>query len=222
MQTTITRRVAGRVAFLAACAATVLAPVHALARFATVDGAGDLDSPLVRWWAEPAARGLRPLLDWSSPFTVYVTYGKAWFPVLLTATVAAFVVRRARTPVGMETWGWRIALPGYVLATVSVVGDFWTPWMDQSSAFLGIPGILTSLVGSTVLGIAWLRSRLHPAATGWLLATWPVTLFCLATVVAQGAGLLPMVWAWALVTRYSVHTVESTRTEAGAASDHVA
>ncbi|HLM05209.1 MAG TPA: hypothetical protein VK402_08500 [Blastococcus sp.] len=214
MQTTSAGRVAGRLAFLAACAATVLAPIHALARFATVEGARDLDSPLVRWWAEPAARGLRPMLDWSGPYTVYVAYGRIWFSILIAATVAAFVVRRARTPVGLELWGWRIALTGYVLATLSVVGDYWTPWLDESFMFLGIPGMFIGLIGSSVLGIAWLRRALRPAATGWLLATWPVTLFCLAAVVALGAGLLPMVWAWGLVGRRLEHTAESAGADA--------
>lgn len=210
MQTTSAGRIAGRIAFSAAGAATILAPIHALARFATDDGASDLDSALVRWWAEPAARGLRPLLDWSDPDTVYLSYGKVWFPVLLAATVAAFVVRRARTPAGLELWGWRIALPGYLLTTVSVVGDYWTPWLDQSFAVLGIPGMLFSLVGSTILGVAWLRRGLRPRVTGWLLATWALTLFSLAAVIALGAALLPMVWAWGLAGRRSEHTAERT------------
>ena len=56
MQTSPPSPLLGRLAFLAACVGTVLGPLHALARFATSDGSGDLDSPLVRWWAVPAAR----------------------------------------------------------------------------------------------------------------------------------------------------------------------
>ena len=55
MQTSPPSPLLGRLAFLAACVGTVLGPLHALARFATSDGSGDLDSPLVRWWAVPAA-----------------------------------------------------------------------------------------------------------------------------------------------------------------------
>lgn len=192
---------AGPVALVAACAGTILAPIHALSRFATADGASDLDSTVVRTWAVPASHLLRPLLDWSDPMTVYTTYGRVWLPVLLAATACAFVIRRRRDPVGLERWGWRLALPGYVLATASIVGDYWTPWMDTSFAYLGIPGMLISVAGSTVLGIALLRRRFRPRLTGWLLATWLPALIALSSLIALGAGLLPMLWAWALASR---------------------
>src|SRR3954454_18158648 len=104
MQTSPPSPLLGRLAFLAACAGTVLGPLHALARFATSDGSGDLDSPLVRWGAGPAADTFRSLLDWESPDTVYLTYGKLWAPLALVATVFAVAVRRGRTPVGLERW----------------------------------------------------------------------------------------------------------------------
>jgi hypothetical protein len=201
MDSTRTRTVAGRAAFAAACIGTVLAPVHALARFATADGAQDLDSAVTRAWAEPAARTLRPLLAWAEPDTVYLTYGKVWPPLLAAVTVFAFVVRRDRTPTGVERWGWWIALPGYVLATASVLGDYWTPWIDESFAFLGIPGMLVSLVGSAVLGAALLRRGFRPRVTGRLLVTWPITLVALSAVIALGAALLPLLWAWGLAGR---------------------
>jgi hypothetical protein len=94
--------------------------------------------------------------------------------------------------------GWWIALTGYVLATASVLGDYWTPWLDQSFVILGIPGMFVSMAGSAVLGFALLRRGFRPRATGWLLLTWPVTLFSIAAVIAQGAALMPMLWAWAL------------------------
>jgi hypothetical protein len=71
-----TARAVARGAFVAAVTGTVLAPLHALSRHATADGAEDLESPLVRAWAEPAADVLSPLLTWSDPDTVYLTYGK--------------------------------------------------------------------------------------------------------------------------------------------------
>jgi hypothetical protein len=201
MPTTNAARAAGHVALVAACAGTILAPIHALSRFATADGAGDLDSFIVRAWAVPAARWLRPLLDWSDPMTVYITYGRVWLPILLAATACAFAIRHRRDPLRLERRGWRLALPGYVLATASVVGDYWTPWMDTSFAYLGIPGMLISVVGSTVLGIALLRRRFRPRLTGWLLATWLPALVALSSLIALGAALLPMLWAWALAGR---------------------
>jgi hypothetical protein len=191
-------RVAGTAAWTAAWVGLVLAPIHALSRFATADGAGDLESSVVRAWAEPAARLLRPLLSWSDVDTVYKTYGKLWLPLLLVATICAFVVRRGRRPRGVERWGWRITLAGYVIATLSLIGDYYTPWMDQSFLFVGIPAILTSVLGSTVLGIALLRRGFRPRVTAWLLAVWLPLFFGLSSVIAMGAALLPMLWAWGI------------------------
>jgi hypothetical protein len=149
----------------------------------------------------PAARALRPLLTWSDADTVYVAYGRIWLPLLLVATVCAVVVRRRRDPRGTERWAWWITLIGYAIATVSVVGDYFTPWMDRSFAFVGIPGILTSVLGSTVLGVALLRRGFRPRATAWLLALWLPLFFLLSALIAMGAALLPMLWAWGLAGR---------------------
>jgi hypothetical protein len=188
-------------AWAAAWTGLLLAPIHALSRFATVDGASDLDSAVVRAWADPAARLLRPLLTWSDVDTVYVTYGRIWLPLLVIATVCAVVIRRDRRPRGVERWGWRIALTGYAVASVSLVGDYFTPWMVESFAFLGIPGILISVLGSTVLGIGLLRRRFRPPVTGWLLALWLPLFVALTSVIAMGAGLLPMLFAWGAAGR---------------------
>jgi hypothetical protein len=135
VNTTTVQRVTGRAAWVAAWIGLVLAPIHALSRFATADGAEDLSNPIVRAWADPAANLLRPLLTWSDADTVYRAYGRIWFPLILIATVAAVVVRRSRRPRGVERWGWWIALTGYSIATVSVLGDYFTPWIDQSFTY---------------------------------------------------------------------------------------
>jgi hypothetical protein len=198
MPRTTTTRAIGYAAPIAAVSGTLLAPIHALSRYATADGAADLDSAAVRAWAVPAARRLHVLLDWSNPQTVYTTYGRLWLPIFATAVACAFAIGARRHPTGFERWGWRITLVGYVIAAASLVGDYWTPWMDASFAMLGIPGMLVSVTGSTLLGIALLRRRFRPRVTGWLLATWFPALVVLSSVIALGAGLLPMLWAWAV------------------------
>jgi len=208
VETTSASRIVGRAAFGAACAGTVLGPIHALSRYATVPE--DLESPLVRVWAEPATRALQPLLDWSDPDTVYLSYGKLWLFVIAAATAAAFAVRRQRTPSGLELWGWRIALPGYVLATVSSFGEYWTPWLDEAFMLLAIPAMLISVAGSTVLGIALLRRRFKPRATSWLLTAWFPAVVVLSTVISLGAAVLPMVWAWALAGHRAVSAPDDT------------
>jgi hypothetical protein len=201
MHPTTTTRAIGYAAPAAAIAGTLLAPIHALSRYATPDGAADLDSAAVRAWAVPAARHLHPLLDWSDPHTVYTTYGRLWLPIFATAVACAFAVRAQRHPGRLERWGWRATLLGYLIAAASLVGDYWTPWMDASFTILGIPGMLLSVIGSTLLGLALLRRRFRPRATGWLLATWFPALLALSSLIALGAGLLPMLWAWATAGR---------------------
>ncbi|MDP5183262.1 hypothetical protein QOZ88_11485 [Blastococcus sp. BMG 814] len=205
MQTNVppsdTARAVGRATFAAAVAGTVLAPLHALSRYATADGAEDLEGPLVRAWAEPATDLVAPLLTWSDPDTVYLSYGKLWLPVLVVVTICAVLVRRRRAPDGLERWAWPIALTGYALATAALLGQYWTPWLDESFVFLGVPGLLASLAGSTLLGVALLRRGFRPRATGWLLALWLPAVVAISTVMALGAALLPMVWAWALASR---------------------
>lgn len=188
----------GRAALLAAVLGTVVAPLHALSRYATEEGRSDLDLPGVRTWAEPARDALLPLLDWADADTVYLTYGKVWVFVLSAATLCAFTVRQQRAPAGAEKWGWRIALPGYVILTASTFGDYWTPYLDESFLFLGVPGLLLSLLGSTVLGIGLLRRRFATRTAAWLLVTWIPALVAISSLVATGAAVLPVIWAWAL------------------------
>jgi hypothetical protein len=111
------QRGVARFAWAMAWIATVVGELHALARHATEDGKADLDGPLTRAWAVPAADLLEPLLNWAAPDTVYMAYGKIWLPVFVSFALAAFVVYRRRRPVGFEKWAWRITLSGYVMAT---------------------------------------------------------------------------------------------------------
>ena len=41
----------------------------------------------------------------------------------------------------------------------------------------------------------------RPRPTGWLLATWLPSLVALSGLIALGAALLPMLWAWAIAGR---------------------
>lgn len=209
-------RLVGRAALAAAVVGTVVAPMHALARYATVEGKADLDLPGVRAWAEPARAALLPLLDWSDADTVYLTYGKVFVFIFAAATLCAFTVRSRRQPFGAEKWGWRIALTGYVLMTLGALGSYWTPYLDQFFAVV-IPGLLLSLIGSTTLGIALLRRGFRPRATSWLLVTCIPALLVISNFVALGAATMPMVWAWALAGRRLAQVPELDAVPAAAA-----
>jgi hypothetical protein len=184
----------GRAALFAAVAGTALAPIAALSRFATEDGKADLESDVVRAWAEPAADTLAPLLDWGSADTVYLTYGKLWTPILLTVLLCAFAVRRRRVPTGAETWGWRLLLTGMVGMTIGVTGSYWTPLLDEFFV-AALPFILIAMVGGIVLGITLLRRGFQPRSTAVLLIAWLPLFFVLSDLIARGAALLPALWA---------------------------
>ena len=196
-------RWAGRAAVAGAALGTLLTPLHAMARHGTADGRGDLEMPLTRAWSEPLSEAVRPLLTWADADTVYLSYGKGWLVVFGAVTACAFAQRRQRRPVGLESWGWRLALPAYVLMTLAVLVSYWTPqWMDMAFVALGIPGLLLGLAGSTVLGIALLRRSSVPRAAAWLLALSVPLAIALAQAVSFGGITLPIVIAWALVGRH--------------------
>lgn len=186
----------------AAVASLVITPIHALARFQTEDGKSDLDVAAVRAWAEPAAARLRPLLDWAGPDTVYTTWGKLYLPLFLLGTACAFLVRRSRpAPFGAEKWGWRIALTGYVVLTVAVLGEYWTPYLEEFFAIAGIPGLLISLIGSITLAIGLLRRGFRPRTTPVLLLLWLPLFLALSSLIAMGAAFIPWLFAWGVAGR---------------------
>ena len=208
----------GRIAWVMAWVALVLGQFHAMARHNTVDGSEDLQSWTTRVWSDPARKVFAPLLDWANPDAVYLTYGKIWFPVFLAFTACAFVVRRRRQPVtGFEKWAWRFALLGYCWATLAVLVSYWTQWthttdvLDLAFLFLDIPGLLLTLVGSTVLGIALLRRGVRPRATGWLLAlTIPIAVVTLM-FTSMGSAALPVAFAFGIAGRALARTPSPDR-----------
>ena len=195
------QRLIAKIALYTAIIGTVVGELHALARHATVDGKSDLELPLTEAWAVPAADALRPLLDWANPDTVYLTYGKIWLPVFVAFTLAAFVVHQNRRPAGFEKWAWRVALPGYVIATASTFGDYYTPYLDESFLFLGVPGLLLTAVGSTLLGIALLMNRFRPRVSALLLVGFIPLLIGISMVTSLGNAVLPVIWAWVFAVR---------------------
>jgi hypothetical protein len=196
----------GRVAWVMAWFGLVMGQFHAMARHRTEDGKSDLDSSLTSAWSDPGRKLFAPLLEWGSPDTVYITYGKLWLPVFVAFTLCAFVVRRRRSPIGAEKWAWRLALTGYVAACVGVAGDYWTQWgaVDDrllSLAFLvTVPALLLTIIGSTFLGIVLLR-RGAPRLPAWLLVLAVPGLFVLSEITSLGSVVLPIAFAFGILRR---------------------
>lgn len=212
----------GRFAWVMAWIGLAVGQLHALARFETIDGREDLQVPLTKLWAEPAADLLRPLLDWADPDIVYVTYGKIWFPAFLAFTLCAVVVYRRREPMRFEKWVWRIALTGYVVACVGVFLDYWTQWTGNYNgdgleatlftvAFaVTVPGLLLTLLGSTVLGITLLAKRFRPASAALLLTLVIPLALGILQVTSMGSAALPVMFAFAILGRRIARTAELT------------
>jgi hypothetical protein len=201
------RSFVGRYAWWAAGVGLVVGHQHALARYRTADGRGDLDNPLTRAWAEPAGRALRPLLDWADPDVVYLAYGKIWLPVFLGFFLCAVLVRRDRAPHGFESGAWRVVLVGYGWAVLGVAADYWLQWGQGNASLLDItflatlPALLITLVGSSVLGIALLRNGFQPRISAWLLAGTFALAVLLMSITSQGSAALPVMFAFAIVGR---------------------
>jgi hypothetical protein len=198
----------GTYAWVMAWVGLVVGQLHALARHQTADGRGDLHQWTTRVWSDPARAALKPLLDWANPDVVYLTYGKIWLPVFAAFTLCAFVVRRRLQPHGFEKWAWRIALTGYVWACLSVFGDYWLQWGSHASEPLltitfvaGLPGLLLTLVGSSLLGIALLRRGYRPRASAWLLALTLPAAFVISMFTSMGSLALPVMFAFAIAGR---------------------
>jgi hypothetical protein len=210
------QRTIGRFAWVMAWFGLVAGQLHALARHNTIDGKNDLKLPLTRLWSDPARSALKPLLDWASADAVYLTYGKIWLPVFLGFTLCALVVRRRRRPSGFEKWAWRVALTGYVWASFGVFCDYWTQ-LGTYNAFFGpaflitIPGLLVTLIGSTLLGIALLRNGLTPKLPAWLLTLMIPLAIGIAQVTSMGSFALPVMFAFGILGHRIAHETTDTQ-----------
>lgn len=202
-----TRRRTARLVWAAFWLGLLGGQLHALSRFATDEGREDLESPVVRAWAEPAAELLSPLLEWGSADLVYVHYGKLWAPVMAAALLAALVVRRGQGAGAgrVEAWWWRAALTGYAVATVGVGLSYWTQWSDQLNPLFMVGfgvatlGLMVTLLGSTGLGVTALRRGRRPVLPWLLLATCLPLGVLIATVTSLGNVVLPVVLAFAVL-----------------------
>jgi hypothetical protein len=196
--TEITPTAARRISIAAwalAAFGTVAGELHALSRINSHPE--DLETPLTRAWAVPAMDALHPLLDWSDPRFVYWTYGKIWLPICLAFTAAAYLVYRRRRPQGGESVAWRVQLTAYALLTVSVTGDYYTPWTEQFFV-VGLVALAAIAFGGPVLGLMLLRKGFRPRSTAWLLTLFLPFFIAITEVTSMGNALLPLMWGWAL------------------------
>jgi hypothetical protein len=200
-------RLTGLYAMFAAAASLLFAPLLALSYFATEDGAEDLEIGTVSAWADPARDLAGGVLTWASPDRVYSTYLQLLALLFPAVFLCAHAVR-ARRPGpsgGLERWGWRIALAGYGLAAVGILaaavvlfgGDPTSDALETVFLALMVPGMLITVIGSTVLGIALLRNGFMPRLTAWLLAlAFPLLIVGSSVLGHNSLGMVPIFIAW--------------------------
>jgi hypothetical protein len=196
--------------------ATIAGQLHALSRINSHPD--DLEEGWTSVWAVSAMDAVRPLLDWSDPYFVYWTYGKIWLPIFLTMTVAAWVVYRRRRPLGAERLAWRILLVAYAVATVSVAGDYYTPWTEVFFAIGLVPMLAIGLVGPW-LGVLMLRHGFRPRVTPWALILFIPGFMLITSVTSMGSVILPSLWAWAYALHVSVRRGTGEDPEAAPATE---
>jgi len=107
----------------------------------------------------------------------------------------------------MGTWVWRVALTGYVLACAGVFLDYWTQWtgnynvLFQVGWIVTVPGLLLTMVGSTVLGITLLVRGSAPRLPALLLALAIPLAWLILQATSLGNAVLPVMFAFGILGR---------------------
>ncbi len=204
-----TTRLVAVYAALAALAAACVSPLLALAYMRTSEGADELHTRSVSWWASPAFHHLGGLVTWASPDRVYATYTQAMallFPAVILCALALRRRRRGAVARRPERWGWGIALAGYGIFSLGLLAASLvlihahadSPTLNVVFLTLMLPGMLLSLIGSTALGITLLHSGYRPRATGWLLAL-AIPLLAAGQILGHNSlGIVPPMIAWGI------------------------
>lgn len=181
---------------IVACAVGVLySPFHAAAYLATQEGS---DPPLVPWTdAFSAMAG--GALDFGSADEVYLAYGKlAWIGVagMLGAAVVLHQ-RQARAAVRTERVGFWILIGGLALLTGGSLGEYYTPFLDESFMFLSAPGMLLTLVGHVVFGLGTRKAAVAPKAAAWVFILAPAIVIAMIALFGHiPLALAPVLVAW--------------------------
>ena len=86
-------------------------------------------------------------------------------------------------------------VPSYALITVCMFITYWIAVTDAVYLVL-LLGMVGTIFGHVLLGIALIRGRFRPRLTGWVLVTEPVTSIALVSISTQALGMWPMMLAW--------------------------
>ena len=127
--------------------------------------------------------------------------------VLLLLVAALGLHRYQRQAAGsFERWAFRAFLAGQVLLVCGTIVEYYTPYLDAGFMFLTLPGVLITVVGGLLWGIAIARNPLVPAAPAWLLALGylPGVFVLIALLGHIPIALSFVMLAWVLLGRHLV------------------
>lgn len=199
MERAVDRRGSGLVAITAGVLGLLVLPLVTVAYARSDDGLGTEPA-----WGSAVRDLTGPLTDFAGADTVYSTYGKVYFLVLLGLLVGVLGLFRFRRRAmsGLERWGFRLSVVGLVLSLVGIITDY-TVFEDSVVENVGfvagsLLGVLLLVAGSLLLGIAWLRAEGAPRLGAWLSL---LALPGIAMLGLLGFGNLPsMPIAWFCIT----------------------
>lgn len=156
---------AGLAAILGGLMAIVLTVPFASAYFSAYPG---YDVP--PFWLQWVRPMLRPFLTFESSVEVYNTYGRIYDFVYLLCLPAVFGLHHLHQGVSsrIEKWGFGLLVVGMLTTFIGVAGDYWA---NGAGFFIELLGLLTLSIGTTLYGVAMLRSRVIPRWCGWLLVS---------------------------------------------------
>ena len=80
------------------------------------------------------------------------------------------------------------------LLTLSVVGYYFTQWMDQSF-MIGVGAMMLFLAAATLLGLMLIKNRFRPRATAAIMVAQLPLFLMITSVTSLGNTFIPFLWA---------------------------
>jgi len=188
---------------IVACLGLLLvAPFHAVAYFSTPDGADSATAPLARVYAPALREELPGAFGFGEPHDVYVAYGRVTSVLIAAFALGLLPLREAHAPLTtrLQRWGFGLAIFGNTFVGLGAIVEYYTPFLDLAFVALALPGLLSTIVGYTVLGAALVRTRVVPRALAWLFAVSGPSIIALTALLGHipfGFSLFGLTWLWA-------------------------